>query len=372
MKRAKIVGMLPLGILLVGVPSFSQAPAQVSSSLISVPSSLPETPQVQGAAKISGTVSDLNTGPVSGAKVTVTTLGESGERSGTTDGQGNFSVQNLPAGRYKVTIAAAGFQTFTSQEMYLDANEAKTLPAVTMRLATANQEVEVTISKTQVAEGELKQEESQRLLGIVPNFYTSYLWEAAPLDTTQKFRLAAHSAFDPLAFVGVGIVAGIEQWKNTYPEYGRGAAGYGKRYGAAFADEATGRFLASAVFPAILHQDPRYYYKGTGSVAARAGYALSRAFVTRTDRGGNAPNYSLFLGRLGAGAIANLYHQGDRGVALTFENAGANLAGHAVDNLLREFLFKRVTPNVPDYANGQKSATGKQPATPAEPAKSQP
>jgi Carboxypeptidase regulatory-like domain len=363
--RTCVLFALPWCVLFAGTSAFPQGVGLVSSSLIAESTSFPETPQVQGAAKISGTVSDVTAAPVSSAKVTVTMLvgagAAGGERTGTTDEQGHFSVENLPAGRYKVTIEAAGFQEFGSQEMTLEVGEAKVLPQVTLRITAADQ-VQVTISRTQMAEQEVKLQEKQRLLGIFPSFYTSYVWDAAPLDTKQKFTLATHSAFDPVSVISIGITAGIEQARNTYPEYGQGAEGYAKRYGASFGDEVIGRFLTSAVYPTIFHEDPRYFYKGTGSVGSRAVYALTRVLITRNDKGENVPNYSLFLGRLSAGAIANLYHPGDNGVGFTFENAALNLAGRAANNLLREFLFKHVTPNVPDSADGQTPQAAKSPA----------
>ena len=93
----------------------------------------------------------------------------------------------------------------------------------------------------------------------------------------QKFDLAFHSITDPVEFVGTGIIAGAEQATDTFPGYGQGAEGYAKRYGAAYADDVLGRVIGSAILPSLIHQDPRYFYKGSGSVRSRAFYAMSRA-----------------------------------------------------------------------------------------------
>jgi hypothetical protein len=154
--------------------------------------------------------------------------------------------------------------------------------------------------------------------------------------------------------VGTGIVAGAEQAKNIFPGYGQGAQGYAKRYGAAYADDVLGRVIGSAVLPSLFHQDPRYFYKGSGSVRSRISYAISRAVITRGDNGHVQPNYSHVLGSFAAGGISNLYHPaGDRGVSLTLSNGLIETAGSAVDNLLREFLLRKITRNVPDQDQGK-------------------
>ena len=116
--------------------------------------------------------------------------------------------------------------------------------------------------------------------------------------------------------------------------------------------------LSSAILPSLLHQDPRYFYKGSGTTRQRAVYAVSRVVFTRGDDGHPEFNYSRILGDFGAGAISNAYRpSNDRGVGLTIRNGFIDLAGNAADNLLREFILRRVTHNVPDYAQGDKSTT---------------
>ena len=318
-----------------------------------------EAPQDQsGTATLSGTVQDANGALVPQAQITLSGSALSASRTTQSDGAGRFTLQGLPAGTYKLTVTSAGLRTYVSSEFALAANQQEEFPPISLSIATLNSDVQVTATEEQVAEVQIHAEEKQRVLGIAPDFYSSYIWDAAPLDVHQKFVLASKSAFDPLAFLSIGAVAGIEQARNIYPGYRQGAEGYAKRYGASFADESIGRFFASAVYPSLFKQDPRYFYKGSGTKTERAEYAITRVFVTRGNNGKPQPNYSLFLGRLTAGAIANLYHDpGDRGVGLTFENAFLNIGGHAFDNLLREFLFKRFTPKVPSFENGEASKT---------------
>ncbi len=314
--------------------------------------------QQSGSATLSGTVQDINGALVPQAQITLSTATQTVVRSSQSDNNGHFDLQGIPAGIYKLTIVSAGLQTYVSPEVTLASGQQQELPPISLAIATLDANVQVTASVEQVAQTQIHAEEKQRILGIAPNFYSSYIWDAAPLDTHQKFVLASKSAFDPVALLSIGAVAGVEQWRNTYPGYHQGAEGYAKRYGASFADEATGRFFASAIYPSIFHQDPRYFYKGSGTKMERAEYAISRVFVTRGNNGKTEPNYSLFLGRLTAGGLSNLYHDSsDRGAGLTFENAFLNIGGTAFDNLVREFVFKRFTPKVPAFENGQASKT---------------
>ena len=148
--------------------------------------------------------------------------------------------------------------------------------------------------------------------------------------------------------LGVGIAAGIEQANNSFAGYGQGAAGYSKRFAAKeFADGRSSDFLTHAVFPALFHQDPRYYYQGSGSVKSRIAHAVTSAFVARSDTGRPVPNYSYFLGDLSAGALSNLYYpKANRGANLVFTNAAVGLAGRIGTNLIREFLSRQLSTNV--------------------------
>ena len=193
-------------------------------------------------------------------------------------------------------------------------------------------------SRQEQAAMQLNQEEHQRILGVVPNFNTTDNQDAAPLSARQKFRLALRSAVDPFTFVAVAADAGISQAKNDFPGYGQGAAGYGKRFGASYADSFDGTLWGNAIFPALLHQDPRYFRKGRGSFTRRLLYAVSTTVWARNDNGTWGPNYANVAGSIVAGGISNLYYPAsDRGVGLTFQRAFTVTAGGALGAIGVEF-----------------------------------
>ena len=200
----------------------------------------------------------------------------------------------------------------------------------------------------EIAEQQLQVEEKQRVFAVFPNFYSSYVWHAAPWSAGQKMRLALKSALDPTAFLGAGFAAGVEQGRDDYPGYGQGAQGYAKRYGAAYADGFIGSILGGGVLPAVLHQDPRFFYKADGTVRQRALYAIATAVIRRGDNGKWQPDYSGILGNLASGGISNLYYPAsDRGAGLTVRNAFIGEAFGSIAGLLREFVVPRYTSGAP-------------------------
>jgi hypothetical protein len=185
---------------------------------------------------------------------------------------------------------------------------------------------------------QLRQQERQRILGLIPNFNTTNLPNAAPLSREQKFQLALRSAMDPIQILGAVSLAGLSQARNDFPQYGQGSWGYLKRFGAGYADSIDGTMLGNAVFPALLHQDPRYFRKGTGSVTARLFYAVSTTVRAKNDKGKWEPNYSNVLGNIAAGGLANLYYPAaERSVGLTVERAFTVTAEGTLGALLSEF-----------------------------------
>jgi hypothetical protein len=149
-----------------------------------------------------------------------------------------------------------------------------------------------------------------RILWTLPNFLTMEDAEnIPPLTSGQKFKVVGRSLIDPSEFVLIGFVAGLGQASNSDPSYGQGAEGYGKRYATAYADNAIENFMASAVLPSLLHQDPRYYQLGHGGFLKRAGHAISRVVLTRSDSGQQQFNYSEVFGAGMAAAISTYsYH----------------------------------------------------------------
>ena len=290
---------------------------------------------------------DASGATVSGADVNLLHGDGSQLHNVVSQANGEFNFTKLPAGSYVVTINAKGFAPFTSAEFGVAVQQAYELPDVSLSVATAA--MEVTVRPTEfIAAEQIRAQEKQRLVGFFPNFYTSYIYDAAPLTAKQKFSLATRGTFDPVAMLGIGFAAGIEQATNAYSGYGQGAAGYSKRFAAKFVDGRTSDLLTHAVFPALLHQDPRYYYQGSGSVSSRLKHAVVSAFLTRSDSGRTVPNTSYFLGDLSAAALSNLYYpQANRGAQMVFTNAAVGLAGRIGTNLMREFLSKRLSTNVP-------------------------
>jgi hypothetical protein len=188
------------------------------------------------------------------------------------------------------------------------------------------------------AEKELKQEESQRMLGVVPNFNTVISGHAEPLTPGQKFQLFFKSSVDPFQFVAAAADAGLEQAENSYPGYGQGFTGYAKRYGASFTDGFDGNFWGNAVLPSLLHQDPRYFRLGHGTVRHRLLYALSTTVITKGDNGKWEPNYSNIAGNFIGGAISNFYYPAsDRGVGTTIDSTLTVTAEGALGSLAVEF-----------------------------------
>jgi hypothetical protein len=194
------------------------------------------------------------------------------------------------------------------------------------------------MAEQQRAEEELRQQKKQRIFGVIPNFTTSNVKDAATLSTRQKFNLALTGALDPFEFVVAAADAGLSQRGNDYPGYGQGAQGYAKRFGASYADNFSGTLLGGAVFPALLHQDPRYFRKGAGSFKNRILYAAAMTVICKSDSGKWVPNYSNVLGTIAAGGISNLYYPStDRGVGLTFQRSLTVMAWGTVGTVFVEF-----------------------------------
>jgi hypothetical protein len=332
--------------------------------------SLPDSPDPQAPAgageptgqgvelttgKIYGVVVDQDGSVCEGASIALTQTGPGGQepRTATSDSSGRFSFLNVPAGGFKLTISSKGFATQVVTGT-LHAGEEFTAQSIVLAV-TSTSEVKVTASQEEIATEQVKEEEQQRVLGVIPNFYVSYSPNPAPLTSRQKFGLAWKSSIDPATFVVVGIFAGVEQEENTFSGYGQGAAGYGKRYGAGYANSFINTMLGGAILPAWWKQDPRYFYKGTGSTRSRALYAIANSVICKGDNGKWEPNYSSIVGGLAAGGIANIYYPAsDRdGVRLTFEDAAIGTAEGAVQNLIQEFIVKKLTPKIPNYGSGK-------------------
>jgi Carboxypeptidase regulatory-like domain len=327
---------------------FGQSPQHTPVSGPEKASASEQLPVQRLSGSISGTVTDQSGAVVGGARVRLTGGDPSLSQEVLSGDDGHFSLANVAPGPFHLTLTAPGFETQTSAGI-LHSGEDYIVPRTVLAVATAVTDVEVGVSQIEVAEEQIKVEEKQRVLGVLPNFYVSYIANAAPLTPKQKFKLAAKTVVDPFTFVFVGGAAGVEQAQNHFRGYGQGAQGYGKRFGAGYADTVSGTFIGSAILPSLLKQDPRYFYKGTGSKPSRFLYAIANAFICKGDNGRWQANYSNMLGSLAAGGISNLYYpaQNRSGAGLTFENAALGIGESSIANLFQEFVILKLTAKAP-------------------------
>lgn len=182
--------------------------------------------------------------------------------------------------------------------------------------------------------------DDKHILGIVPNYTTvnEPAKQYTPISPWEKFKLASEDSFDPYSFVITGIYAGVAQWGNNYRQFGQGMQGYGKRYGAAFADGTISNYLTEGLLPSLLHEDPRLFRMGTGNKWKRAGYAASRVLITKTDAGGERFNISEIAGNMMSAGISNLYYPPlNRSWDNTLEHFAINVLSDAGFNVLKEF-----------------------------------
>jgi hypothetical protein len=183
-----------------------------------------------------------------------------------------------------------------------------------------------------------KKEQSQRVLGVLPQFAVTSRQDAPPLTPKEKFHLFAKSAFDPVTLGTVGFQAAISQATDEFPAYGQGAAGYGKRYGASLADEVSSGFWANFVYSSLFKEDPRYFRSGEGSGTHRVLYGVSQVFVCHTDKGGRSFNFANIMGAFTTGGISNAYYpDNERGFGLTVSRSAIALLYGGAGNLFDEF-----------------------------------
>ena len=356
--------LLVLPALATALPAQDHAPAVPGSNdglpdapqaqLSSGPSPASSLPEEASTSSIHGVVVDKDGAVYQGVLITLTSTGSSKKISATSDADGRFAFQDLPAGRYKLSYSGQGFAT---QVVSLELHRGESLeaPSVTLLFSSATTDVQVNASTEEIAQAQLQEEEQQRIFGAIPNFYVVYQPNPAPLSSRQKFQLAWRTSIDPFTFLVTGAFAGVEQATNTFSEYGQGAEGYGKRYGAAYADTFIDTLIGSAILPSLLKQDPRYYYKGTGTTRSRILYAIANSVICKGDNGRWQFNYSGILGGAAAGGISNLYYPAANrnGISLTLENTALGIAGGAVQNLFQEFLVRRLTPKASKSATPQ-------------------
>jgi hypothetical protein len=295
-------------------------------------------------ASLMGTVTDANGDTVPDATVSLFTAYSTDPTKFETAENGFFQFSHLsPNIPYQIKIAAKGFAEWTSSTITLEPGQFKIIAGIKLRIRPEQTAIQVTYDPIEVANEQFKIQETQRVWGILPNFYVSYTADAEPLTSKRKFDLALKVSVDPVTIAGVALVSAAKQASDA-PNFGQGAKGYGERFGAVAADGFTDIMIGGAILPTLLHQDPRYFYQGTGTTGSRMRHAVLSPFWARYDNGHWGPNYSSLGGDLGSSALANLYYpKSNRGVGLVFGNFAIGTAERIGASLAQEFLFGKFT-----------------------------
>ena len=309
-------------------------------------SPLQDPPPTSGPqpGRLMGTVLDVNGSAVANATVVLGGTDLADRQTTVTSANGFFQFEGVKSGVPSwLTITATGFANWSSPPLTLASGEFKLLGEIRLTIATQETSVTVTADPVEAATEQYHEAEKQRILGVVPNFYVAYDPHAAPLTTKLKFQLALKISVDPVTVAGIGLIAGLRQAANT-PRYGQGAAGFGKRFGSTATDGFTDIMIGGAILPSLLHQDPRYFYQGTGSTKSRLRHALLGPFVARGDNGKYQPNYSTLGGDLAAAGLANLYYpRVNRGAGLLLGNFAIGTAERLGATVAQEFVLGKLT-----------------------------
>ena len=303
-------------------------------------------PEAQ-AGQIMGTVVDVNGNVIPGATVVLVAPDPGDRRTIQADENGFFKFDDVKPGvAYQVNITSTGFAD-SSSAVSIDPGQVKILGSVQLDLATQQTVVRVTDSPEEmatIATEQVRLEETQRVLGILPNFYVSYEGDdTAPLTAGMKFRLALRVSHDPATLGGIGLLSAMRQASDS-PGYRQGLKGYAERYGATAADGFSDIMTGGAILPSLLHQDPRYFYQGSGTKKSRIRHAMLAPFICKGDNGRWQVNYSSMGGDLASGAFSNLYYPpSDRGAGLVFYGFAISSAERIVSTMAQEFVLGRFT-----------------------------
>lgn len=292
---------------------------------------------------VMGTVVDTTDDPIPGANVIL--QGPAGDRlTAITKDDGGFSFDEATGGvAYQITVSAEGFADWSSS-ITVEPGQNKVLEAVKLRILAVQRAVTVSYSSKEVAAQQVKAEEQQRVLSIIPNMYVVYDPHAEPLTTGMKFHLAYKSLTNPFFFFRTAAWAGIQQARDDPSKWHQGAEGYGRRLGAGFTDAVTGSLISNALLPSLLHQDPRYFYQGSGTKKSRALHAMSAPIICKGDNGDWQPNYSQLGGSLIGYSIATAYYpSSSRTAGHVFQNFGIDMGLHVVGSLAQEFILGKFT-----------------------------
>jgi len=308
-----------------------------------------QLPNAPSTATLYGTVTDTDGAAIPGAQIALEDPATRAvERTTVSDATGSFTLAPVAPGTYRIRIRATGFSPWKVEDVLVHPAEQLTLTPVELGVEAIDSVVDA-ITVEDLAEQQITAEEHQRILGVLPNFYVSYVRDAQPLTRRQKFKLALVVSRDPITFGTTAITAGIEQAQGDLAGYGPGISGYAQRFAAAYGDHLSATFLGSAVFPSLLRQDPRYFYLGHGSVVHRALYAISTVVICRGDNGHWQPNYSNVLGNAGSGALSSLYYPNSakHDLQTSVDNIFIGIGEGSFGTLFQEFLLRHFTHGIP-------------------------
>lgn len=304
----------------------------------------PSAPDPQ-PANLDGTVTDDYGDVVPGASVVLNGPGPRDHRGAVANDSGFFQFGELNPGSYSVSISAKGFENWNSRPIALAAGQFFDVTGIKLKLERSVASVTVNSSTEQIAAEQVRLAEEQRILGFIPNFYVVYdSKHAVPMTTKLKFQMAYRVSIDPVTILGAAVLAGMNQAGDA-PNYREGAVGYAERFGSGYADGVTDVFFGGAILPSLLHQDPRYFYQGTGTIKSRLMHAMAAPFVCKGDNGKNEVNISSMGGDLISGAISNTYYPAsNRGAGLVFEGFLMSTGEREVSTVVQEFVIRKLTP----------------------------
>jgi Carboxypeptidase regulatory-like domain len=310
---------------------------------------IPAAPEAQ-AGHITGTVLDTYGDVVVGATVVLDDGTAADKQSVESNDNGFFQFSGIKPGvTYHVTVQGKGFQDWTSQAIVIKPGEFFTVVGIQLKISTASDSVTVYADSAQIATEQVQVAYQQKVLGFIPNYYVVYApsdgQSIAPLPVKLKFQIALRFESNPVAFAGAIVLGALNQAADR-PDYPQGWKGYGERVGANYADGFSDILFGGAILPSVLHQDPRYYYKGTGTTTSRLVHALSYPFVCKGDNGKTQLNYSTIGGDLISASLSNLYYpRSNRGASLVFTQFAINTAERGLSTVLQEFLLRKLTPS---------------------------
>jgi len=313
------------------------SPVVASCQEISAP-----TPQ---PGVVTGTVMDIQSGIIPGAAIVANGPTAVDHLTAASDDNGTFVLRDVHPGiPYRITVSASGFADWTSPETVLGPGQQLELTDIKLRISTVETSV-AAVTIEQLALEQVRAEEKQRVLGIVPNYFVTYDPNVVPMTKKLKFEMSLKVATDPVTLAAAAFLAGLNQAAGT-PDYVQGAKGYGQRFGASYANGVTDTIIGGAVLPSLLHQDPRYFYQGTGTTKSRLLHAMSSPFLCKGDNGKWQFNYSSLGGDLASGALANLYYpDSNRGPGLVFSVFGVDTGGRIAMAIAQEFILRKLTPS---------------------------